>query len=137
MASDEGEAIERPPVINYILGFVLVGIAWGLTTPFIRHAAKTHRRSKHAVLLSEAVRNSWVRRKVYAAFFAAADLLRNPRYAVPLLLNLTGSVWFFLLIGQAGECFPLLNQFFVFVVLQFILLALERVESEVAWQLQV
>ena len=33
---------------------------------------------------------------------AAVDLLRNPRYAVPLLINLSGSVWFFLLIGQAG-----------------------------------
>lgn len=34
------------------------------------------------------------------------DLLRNPRYAIPLVINLTGSIWFFLLIGQAGEsCF--------------------------------
>ncbi len=34
------------------------------------------------------------------------DLLRCPGYAVPLGVNLTGSVWFFLLIGKAGEfCF--------------------------------
>ena len=33
------------------------------------------------------------------------DLLRSPGYAVPLLVNLTGSVWFFLLIGKAGEFF--------------------------------
>ena len=31
------------------------------------------------------------------------DLLRSPGYAVPLVINLTGSVWFFLLIGKAGE----------------------------------
>ena len=31
------------------------------------------------------------------------DLLRSPSYAVPLVINLTGSVWFFLLIGKAGE----------------------------------
>ena len=31
------------------------------------------------------------------------DLLRSPAYAVPLVVNLTGSVWFFLLIGKAGE----------------------------------
>jgi hypothetical protein len=55
------------------------------------------------VLESDAVRSSWLKSKVYAAFFAVVDLLRNPRYAVPLLLNLTGSVWFFLLIGKAGE----------------------------------
>lgn len=36
--------------------------------------------------------------------FAVTDLLRCPAYAVPLLVNLTGSVWFFLLIGKAGEC---------------------------------
>jgi len=34
--------------------------------------------------------------------FAVLDLLKNPAYAIPLLLNITGSVWFFLLIGQAG-----------------------------------
>lgn len=33
------------------------------------------------------------------------DLLRSPAYAVPLVVNLTGSVWFFLLIGKAGEWF--------------------------------
>lgn len=31
------------------------------------------------------------------------DLLRYPAYAIPLVLNLTGSVWFFLLVGQEGE----------------------------------
>ena len=33
------------------------------------------------------------------------DLLKSPAYALPLVINLTGSVWFFLLIGKAGECF--------------------------------
>jgi len=40
---------------------------------------------------------------MYGAWFAVTDLLRNWRYAVPLVVNLTGSVWFFLLIGKAGE----------------------------------
>ncbi len=30
------------------------------------------------------------------------DLLRCPAYAVPLVVNLTGSVWFFLLVGENG-----------------------------------
>lgn len=51
------------------------------------------------------MQQSRVRKRVYAAFFAVVDLLRNPRYAVPLVLNLTGSVWFFLLIGKAGRFF--------------------------------
>ena len=92
----------KPPVFNYILSFVLVGLAWGLTTPFIRAAARTHRPRAHALLERPSVRASRLRRAVLGAVFAALDLLRNPRYAVPLLLNLTGSVWFFLLIGQAG-----------------------------------
>ena len=38
------------------------------------------------------------------------DLLRSPGYAVPLLVNVTGSVWFFLLIGKAGEFLKLFGQ---------------------------
>ena len=45
----------------------------------------------------------WVKRKIWSILYAVSDLLRNPAYAVPLLLNVTGSVWFFLLIGQAGQ----------------------------------
>ncbi len=99
----------QPGAINYILGFIMVGLAWGLTTPFIRRAAKDHQPPLHPLLETDAVRNSWLRSKVYGAAFAVLDLLRNPRYAVPLLLNLTGSVWFFLLIGKAGMSFPCLS----------------------------
>ncbi|KAH6641804.1 integral membrane protein [Chaetomium tenue] len=91
----------QPPAINFILSFLLVGLAWGLTTPFIRRAARDHRPPAHPVLETAAVQQSRVRKRVYAAFFAVVDLLRNPRYALPLVLNLTGSVWFFLLIGKA------------------------------------
>lgn len=96
-------ADDKPPVFNYILSFILVGLAWGFTTPFIRRAARTHNPPEHPVLEDPAVKRSWLKTKLYSAFFAVTDLLRNPRYATPLLLNLTGSVWFFLLIGQAGE----------------------------------
>ncbi len=101
------DEIPQPPAINFVAGFLLVGLAWDLTTPFIRRAAKTHKPPPHPLLESEAVRGSWLKSRLYGAFFAVVDLLRNPRYAVPLLLNLTGSVWFFLLIGKAGECFVL------------------------------
>jgi hypothetical protein len=97
---------QQPPAINFILSFLLVGLAWGLTTPFIRRAARDHRPPAHPVLSSAKVQQSWLRKRVYTAFFAVVDLLRNPRYAVPLVLNLTGSVWFFLLIGKAGQYFP-------------------------------
>ncbi|KAK4104466.1 hypothetical protein N658DRAFT_492566 [Parathielavia hyrcaniae] len=92
---------QQPPLINFILSFLLVGLAWGLTTPFIRAAARDHRPPPHPVLASESVRRSPWKRRVLGALFAVADLLRNPRYAVPLVLNLTGSVWFFLLVGKA------------------------------------
>ncbi|KAI2606105.1 uncharacterized protein GGS25DRAFT_373880 [Hypoxylon fragiforme] len=95
------ETSPQPPTINYIVGFLLVGIAWGLTTPFIRRAAKDHNPPAHPLLARDDVKASWAKSKFYGAFFAVVDLLRNPRYAVPLLINLTGSVWFFLLIGQA------------------------------------
>ncbi|KAK1825824.1 hypothetical protein QBC39DRAFT_394652 [Podospora conica] len=90
-----------PGALNYVVGFLMVGIAWGLTTPFIRRAAKDHRPPPHPVLETARVRDSWWRSRVYGAALGVVDLLRNPRYAVPLVVNLTGSVWFFLLIGKA------------------------------------
>ncbi|KAK3327076.1 hypothetical protein B0T19DRAFT_420716 [Cercophora scortea] len=109
-----------PPTINYILSFLLVGLAWGFTTPFIRRAARDHHPPPHPLLETPAVRDSRVRRTLYGGFFAAVDLLRNPRYAVPLLLNLTGSVWFFLLIGKAelSLTVPIVNTLaFLFTVI--------------------
>ncbi|KAI1250750.1 hypothetical protein MGN70_007808 [Eutypa lata] len=110
----------QPPAVNYVAGFLLVGIAWGLTTPFIRRAAKDHNPPAHPLLEQEDVKTSWVKSKLCGAFFAVLDLLRNPRYAIPLLINLTGSVWFFLLIGQAelSLTVPIVNTLaFLFTVL--------------------
>lgn len=113
-------AESQPPTFNYLLAFLLVGLAWGLTTPFIRRAAKDHSPPLHPLLSSPQVANSPVRRRVYGALFAVWDLLRNPRYAVPLVLNLTGSVWFFLLIGKAelSLTVPIVNTLaFLFTVM--------------------
>lgn len=60
--------------------------------------------------------SSWPKKKLLAIWYAVKDLLRNPKYAIPLLLNVTGSVWFFLLIGQAGM---LLLFFFLFLSFSF------------------
>jgi hypothetical protein len=46
---------------------------------------------------------SWWKQKLLGWVFGVLDLLRDWRYAVPLVLNLTGSVWFFLVVGKAGE----------------------------------
>ncbi|KAI1778271.1 integral membrane protein [Hypoxylon cercidicola] len=114
------ETSPQPPAINYVAGFLLVGLAWGLTTPFIRRAAKDHNPPAHPLLARDDVKASWIKSKLYGAFFAVVDLLRNPRYAIPLLINLTGSVWFFLLIGQAelSLTVPIVNTLaFLFTVL--------------------
>ncbi|TPX06746.1 uncharacterized protein E0L32_002242 [Thyridium curvatum] len=110
-SSSSPQTDPHPGPLNYIAGFLLVGLAWGLTTPFIRRAAKTHTPPPHPSLeraraAASSASASWalgprLRAALLAAWFGVADLLRNPRYAVPLLLNLTGSVWFFLLIGKA------------------------------------
>ncbi|KAL3424400.1 integral membrane protein [Phlyctema vagabunda] len=94
-------AAAAPSIFRYVIGFLMIGIAWGFTTPFIRAAARTHQPAEHAVLQQPAIANSWLKSRIYGAFFGVIDLLRNPRYAVPLVINLTGSIWFFLLIGQA------------------------------------
>lgn len=41
--------------------------------------------------------------RILGAFFTVTDLLRRWQYAVPLVVNLTGSVWFFVVVGRAGR----------------------------------
>lgn len=93
-------ATAAPSILNYILSFVLVGIAWGFTTPFLRRAAKHYTPPSHPSITD--TNRSWLSRKIAKAFFTVIGLLRSPSYAIPLVANLTGSIWFFLLIGQAG-----------------------------------
>lgn len=111
METTDPSADPAPSIFRYVLGFLMIGLAWGFTTPFIRAAARTHKPSEHPILLSPSVTNSWVKSKLYGAFFGVVDLLRNPKYAIPLVINLTGSIWFFLLIGQAGMLPFLLNRY--------------------------
>lgn len=155
-----------PSAFNYVLSFLLVGVAWGFTTPFIRRAAAdftarqknnaAHTRDRSQIqnsaqLGSEDVgeeqklrsrdkqesegfrkrrgsrrqgvdadadaeetkedthtseckqpQQSWLRTQVLSLFWTVVNLLRTPAYSVPLVVNLTGSVWFFLLVGKHG-----------------------------------
>lgn len=94
-----------PSILNWTLGFLLVGLAWGLTTPFIRRAALNFHPPSHPSLerIDTTTKAGWVRWRILKAVWTVVDLLRSPAYAVPLVVNLTGSVWFFLLIGKAGR----------------------------------
>lgn len=89
-----------PSIIRWVLGFLLVGACWGLTTPFMRKAALGYTAPDRPALSDP--RNSWTKRKVLGIWYAVTGVLSRPAYAVPLLLNVTGSVWFFVLIGKAG-----------------------------------
>ncbi|PFH60820.1 hypothetical protein XA68_10281 [Ophiocordyceps unilateralis] len=61
-----------PPAINYILSFILVGLAWGLTTPFIRRAARL--RQPRPSLSGDASCG----RRVWFACLAVVDFVRDP-----------------------------------------------------------
>jgi hypothetical protein len=53
-------------------------------------------------------------------YYAVIGVLSRPAYAIPLLLNVTGSVWFFVLIGKAelSLTVPITNSLaFLFTVL--------------------
>lgn len=150
-------ASDQPPVFKYILSFLLVGVAWGFTTPFIRRAAADFqaRQEKQQQLQQTELQptgaqsrahdddnandsatvsdedqplpsqpsdrsttrqpawmnqstssSSWIRTKVVSLFWTVVNLLRTPAYSVPLIINLTGSVWFFLLVGKHGVPTP-------------------------------
>jgi hypothetical protein len=116
-----------PSPFNYILSFLLVGICWGFTTPFIRKAAVNYVPPSHPSITDPA--RSWLSRQIAKAFFTVIGLLRSPGYAVPLLLNLTGSIWFFLLVGQAG---PSAYSFFQISISLLFLVVLLRLVVAVA-----
>jgi hypothetical protein len=81
-----------PPIWRWVLSFLAVGACWGLTTPFMRRAAvirDQQPKQQRPYLTSDA---PWAKRKIWSVLYAVMDLLRNPAYAVPLLLNVTGSV---------------------------------------------
>jgi hypothetical protein len=64
--------------------------------------------------------NSWLKKKVLGIWYAVVGVLSRPSYAVPLLLNVTGSIWFFILIGKAelSLTVPITNSLaFLFTVL--------------------
>ncbi|KAL4881119.1 hypothetical protein BJY04DRAFT_189946 [Aspergillus karnatakaensis] len=155
--------IPEPPVFNYILSFLLVGVAWGFTTPFIRRAAAdfsarqeqqqsaqdTELRSTRSTdfnnnqdgsecesesdedqplppstaqpaWMQQSTSSSWLKTKIISIFWTVVNLLRTPAYSVPLVINLTGSVWFFLLVGkhELSLTVPLANSSaFLFTVL--------------------
>jgi hypothetical protein len=101
---DTQPSAPNPGLFRYVLGFLLVGAAWGLTTPFMRRAALSSTASTPASREWLTHPNtSWLKAKVWGILYGVYDTLKNPAYAVPFLINVTGSVWFFLLIGQAGE----------------------------------
>ncbi|KAJ5572574.1 hypothetical protein N7450_009558 [Penicillium hetheringtonii] len=187
----------EPSAFNYVLSFLLVGVAWGFTTPFIRRAAAdfnarqekqsgttgpsrgrpqsqpsdqafqdeaeeqellgqedrdrdrdgdvtgdegVRRRSASRQRLEQrgnvsegevvdtpapawmqsSTRKSWLRTKITSIFWTVVNLLRTPAYSIPLFINLTGSIWFFLLVGkhELSLTVPLANSSaFLFTVL--------------------
>jgi hypothetical protein len=90
----------QPSLYNYVLGFLAVGLAWGFTTPFMRKAAITSNPISRPQL--DDPKSSFITKKGLSIWYAVYDLVTRPAYSIPLLLNLSGSVWFFLLVGQAG-----------------------------------
>lgn len=163
MDPDSSIPESSPSVFNYVLSFLLLGVAWGFTTPFIRRAAadfnarqekqsqsprgrsqsQSHSRTvdgeEEQELLpteDEGIRRrsgssqrqrqgdreiegdeddiptpawknkqrkeSWLKAKVVGIFWTVVNLLRTPAYSIPLVVNLTGSIWFFLLVGKHG-----------------------------------
>lgn len=94
------EEASTPSSFNYVVSFLLVGICWGFTTPFIRRAAVNYSAPTNPSITDPS--RSWISRQIAKVFFTVLGLVRKPSYAIPLVANLTGSIWFFLLVGQAG-----------------------------------
>ncbi|GAB7343384.1 hypothetical protein MBLNU457_1422t1 [Dothideomycetes sp. NU457] len=113
----------QPSIWRWVIGFLLVGAAWGMTTPFMRKAAVQKEAEHHEPAgrgFLKDPQTGWLKKKFWTLAYAVMDLLRRPAYAIPLVINLTGSIWFFLLIGQAeiSLMVPITNSLaFMFTVL--------------------
>ncbi|USP78510.1 uncharacterized protein yc1106_05784 [Curvularia clavata] len=108
----------QPSIFRWILGFLMVGACWGLTTPFMRRALANYTPPERPALTDP--NNSWLKKKVLGVLYAVIGALSRPAYTIPLLLNVTGSVWFFILIGKAelSLTVPITNSLaFLFTVL--------------------
>ncbi|KAF2436504.1 hypothetical protein EJ08DRAFT_149038 [Tothia fuscella] len=108
----------EPSLFRYVLGFLAVGIAWGFTTPFIRRASINYTSPARPALDDKI--DSKAKRKVLSGWYSVFDLVRRPAYFIPLLINLSGSVWFFLMVGQTelSLTVPITNSLaFLFTVL--------------------
>lgn len=175
MDPDASVPADQPSVFNYVLSFLLVGVAWGFTTPFIRRAAADFNARQEAAQKAQSPQtqsarstteeqelqqqshaasgttkngdedeeeeesgdedqpltsnarsttaaaaaggggstrvpawmkpkstSSWLTTKIITVFWTVVNLLRTPAYSIPLIINLTGSIWFFLLVGKHG-----------------------------------
>lgn len=180
MDPDTSVPADKPPIFNYVLSFLLVGVAWGFTTPFIRRAAADFNARQEAKQNTQGTpltrtggsrqggtgegeeqellegdqdsdsddgsnhagnetddpnkddnrttddssaqaqaqpqpqpqpawlrqtpqsRTAWLKTKLSTLIWTIINLLRTPAYSIPLVINLTGSVWFFLLVGKHG-----------------------------------
>lgn len=178
MDPDTSVPADKPPIFNYVLSFLLVGVAWGFTTPFIRRAAADFNARQEAKQNTQGTpltqtgrsrqggtgegeeqellegdrgsdsdddsnhagnetddpnkddnrttddssaqaqaqpqpqpawlrqtpqsRTAWLKTKLSTLIWTILNLLRTPAYSIPLVINLTGSVWFFLLVGKHG-----------------------------------
>jgi Putative transmembrane family 234 len=92
---------QEPGIFRYVVGFLAVGFAWGFTTPFMRKAALQHPPNEKSTV-AEDPNSSWARKKLVSIWSAVLDLVLRPAYTIPLLVNLSGSAMFFLIVGQAG-----------------------------------
>jgi Putative transmembrane family 234 len=90
----------NPGLVQYVIGYLLVGIAWGFTTPFMRRAAKNQKPQAKESPRTQQL--SWAKRIFLSAWYSIVNLIKQPAYTIPLLINLSGSVIFFLIVGQAG-----------------------------------
>jgi hypothetical protein len=116
-----------PSLFRYILGFLAVGLAWGFTTPFMRQATINYKPTPRPELDDET--KPLLQRKTLSLWYSVYDLVSRPAYSIPLLLNLSGSVWFFLLVGQAGKLKKLVGEIEKYALKYLVPNFISRVES--------
>ena len=72
-----------------LLSYLVVGMLWGCTNPFIKHA-----QSKHASTL---ISNNKIESETY--FSGVKTFITNPSMFIPFVLNQSGSIFYYFIIS--------------------------------------
>jgi hypothetical protein len=80
-------------------GFVLTACIWGITNPFIKRGSivLNENRNRRSMKLENG--SNWMQNFIFEWIL----LIQTPSYTIPWIINLMGSILYYITLNQAGK----------------------------------